>query len=142
MPEAPHPLRVLIVDDDSDTLDSLSRLLSRCGHEPRTARDGPEALALVAGFRPDVAVLDLGLPGMDGYELARRLRALPGLDGMGLVALTGFGGAGYCWLSGRAGFAFHLAKPADPGAIEAALDALAGERAGRLPTEEMPTRLT
>ncbi len=131
MPHVPVPLRVLVVDDDPDTVESLAQLLSRFGHEARTARDGPEALTVAVAFRPDVAILDLGLPGMDGYEVAHRLRQLPGLADLCLMALTGYGSEGYCWLSGRAGFAFHLAKPADPAAIEAALGALAGERAAR-----------
>jgi two-component system CheB/CheR fusion protein len=125
------PLRILVVDDDADTLAALTRLLIRWGYETRTARDGPEALAAAASFRPDVALLDLGLPGMDGYELAHRLRELPDLADICLMALTGFGSERYCWMSGRAGFAFHLAKPAEPAAIEAALDVLADERAAR-----------
>jgi CheY-like chemotaxis protein len=127
MSEAPAPLRVLVVDDEVDTLSSLARLVERCGHEVRTARDGPEALVIAAVFRPSVGLLDLGLPGMDGYELARRLRALPGLGQMRLMALTGRDGEAYCWMSGRAGFAFHIAKPAEPAAIEAALAVLAAE---------------
>jgi CheY-like chemotaxis protein len=134
MPAASSPLRVLVVDDDPGTVNSVAHLLARCGHEVRTALDGPEALAAAGEFHPAVAVLDLGLPGMDGYELARRLRALPGLEGVRLVALTGLAGAAQCWLSGREGFAFHLVKPAEPAAIEAALGALAGECVGRLPT--------
>jgi CheY-like chemotaxis protein len=131
MPGAPTSLRVLVVDDDADMRSSLAGLVARCGHEVRTAGDGPEALAVAAAFRPDVAMLDLGLPGMDGYELARRLRQLPGLAGLRLMALTGYADEEHCWLSGRAGFAFHLGKPAEPAAIEAALDVLAGEMAGR-----------
>jgi len=127
MSEDSVPLRVLLVDDEVDTLNSLARLVARCGHVARTARDGPEALTIAAEFRPDVGMLDLGLPGMDGYELARRLRALPGLEQMRLMALTGHDGEGLCWLSGRAGFAFHIAKPAEPSAIEAALAVLARE---------------
>jgi CheY-like chemotaxis protein len=133
MPEATVHLRVLIVDDDSDTVAALAGLLSRWGHQICTAPDGPEALLVAAVFRPDVALLDLGLPGMDGYELARRLRQLPGLGDVCLMALTGYGSERYCWLSGRVGFAFHLAKPADPAAIGTALDALAAERAVRRP---------
>jgi len=127
MPEVSTPLRVLVVDDEVDTLDGLARLVMRWGHEARTARDGPEALAIAPRFRPNIGMLDLGLPGMDGYELARRLRELPGLEQMRLMALTGHDSEAFCWLSGRAGFAFHIAKPASPSAIEAALAVLAGE---------------
>ena len=83
--------RVLVVDDNVDAADALASLLERDGHEVRRAHDGPAALAAAAAFRPDVVVLDIGLPGMDGYEVARRLRrqARPGKPL--LVAVTGYG---------------------------------------------------
>jgi CheY-like chemotaxis protein len=124
-------LRVLVVDDDGDTAISISILSFQWGHEPRAARDGPEALAVVTAFRPDVAILDIALPRMDGYELGRRLRELPGLDGLTLLAVTGYGEAEYQRRSKAAGFLVHLVKPVDPTELEALLSTLAGEKAKR-----------
>ena len=132
MPEAPHhSLRVLVVDDDADTLDSLSRLLSRCGHETRTARDGPEALAVAAGFRPDVAVLDLGLPGMDGYEVARRLRQDAELKRVPLIAMTGYSREEDRSRSREVGIDQHLVKPVEPEKLHQLLTVIDLQR-GRL----------
>jgi CheY-like chemotaxis protein len=76
--DSPRPLRVLIVDDDRDTTDSLAVLLKLWGFQPLVAYDGPAALAVAAAERPDLVLLDLSMPGMDGYELALRLRRQPG----------------------------------------------------------------
>jgi CheY-like chemotaxis protein len=127
-PKAGTPLRVLAVDDSADTASSLAMLLRLWGHEARTARDGPAALAAAAEFAPEVALLDLGLPRMDGYELGRRLRELPGLGRLLLVALTGYADAEYRRRSAAAGFAFHLVKPPDPSELEGVFAKLAGER--------------
>ena len=84
--------RILVVDDNVDAAESLARLLTRLyGHEVRVAHDGPEALAAAEEFRPEVVLLDIGLPGMDGYEVARRLRERPEFEETLLVALTGWG---------------------------------------------------
>jgi signal transduction histidine kinase/ActR/RegA family two-component response regulator/HAMP domain-containing protein len=83
--------RVLLVDDNADAAETAAALLQASGHEVRTAIDGPSALQLLDDFTPQIALLDIGLPGMDGYELASRLRADPRLAGMHLVALTGYG---------------------------------------------------
>jgi hypothetical protein len=103
--------RLLLVDDNEDARALLSEILSATGHEVRTACDGPEALQVVASFIPDLAVLDLGLPVMDGYELALKLRdAVPQTR---LVALSGYGQESDRVKSREAGFARHLVKPVD-----------------------------
>jgi PAS domain S-box-containing protein len=118
--EAPRR-RVLIVDDNADAADSLGLLLSLRGHETQVVYGAREALAQVEGFRPDTALLDIGLPEMDGYELARHLRAMPGLQGLRLIALTGYGQAADFESTRAAGFDDHLVKPADLPALERAL---------------------
>ena len=116
-PAAPaRPLRVLVVDDNKDAADSLQMVLEQQGgHAVRVAYDGPAGVAAAREFQPDLALLDIGLPkGMDGYEVARRLRALPGLDRLPVVALTGYGRNEDRVRSGQAGFTAHLVKPVDP----------------------------
>jgi CheY-like chemotaxis protein len=83
-------LRVLVVEDNVDSADSMSILLRLYGHEVAVARTGPAALEMAAEFRPNLVLLDIGLPGMDGHEVAWRLRANPNLTGMTLCALTGY----------------------------------------------------
>ncbi|HSN29013.1 MAG TPA: ATP-binding protein, partial [Kofleriaceae bacterium] len=106
-------LRVLVVDDNVDAAALLGDLLRVLGHEPVIAHDGPAALAIVERERPQLAILDIGLPGMDGYELARRLHAQPGLSGVPVVALTGYGQASDRERTREAGFVEHLVKPID-----------------------------
>ncbi len=101
-------------------------LLGLWGHDARTAHDGPAALAAAAAFRPDVVLLDIGLPGLNGYEVADRLRAVPGLAGVKLVAVTGYGQEEDRRRSEAAGFAGHLVKPVEPAALEAVVTRLAG----------------
>jgi two-component system CheB/CheR fusion protein len=113
--------RVLVVDDNHDTADSLAVLLKVGGHQVRTAHDGPAALEEAASFRPEVVLLDIGLPRMDGYEVARRLREEVGLRGALLVAVTGYGQEEDRRRAEEAGFQVHLVKPADPGAVQALL---------------------
>lgn len=105
--------RVLVVDDCPDTALSLALLLRLWGHEAATARDGPAALELARSFRPDAVVLDLGLPRLSGWDVARRLRQMPGGDVL-LVALSGRGAERDRRLSQEAGIDFHLTKPCDP----------------------------
>ncbi len=105
--------RVLVVDDNADAADSLSMLLALEGHEIRVAYGAKEALSCVESFRPDVALLDIGLPEMNGYELAKRLRAIPSLNGVRLVALTGYGQAEDYKRARMVGFDDHLVKPVD-----------------------------
>ena len=105
--------RILVVDDNVDGADSLARLLKLDGHVVQVAHDGSAALAAANEFRPDVIVLDIGLPGMDGFEVARRLRSQPEGQGIVLVALTGYGREDDRLQSQEAGFDHHVVKPAD-----------------------------
>jgi CheY-like chemotaxis protein len=93
-------------------------LLRLWGHEVAVAHDGPSALRAVEGQRPEVALLDISLPGMDGYELARRLRRQPGLEGTVLVALTGWGQEDTRRRSQEVGFDHHVVKPVDLSALQ------------------------
>jgi CheY-like chemotaxis protein len=104
--------KVLIVDDNEDALVSAADVLRLLGHEVRTAANGTAALALVDEWKPDVGLLDIGLPGMDGYQLAERLRAKLG-QAPRLIAVTGYGQASDRERSRRAGFDVHLVKPVD-----------------------------
>jgi CheY-like chemotaxis protein len=105
--------RVLVVDDNIDSADTMAELVRIWGHDVRTAHDGPSALEQARSFRPQVVLLDVGLPGMDGYELARRLRA-EGLAGELLVSITGYGLEEDRRRAEEAGFDHHLTKPVDP----------------------------
>jgi two-component system CheB/CheR fusion protein len=120
-PEANMPnrrRRILVVDDNVDAARSLARLLTRLyGQDTRVAHDGPQALALAEEFRPDVVLLDIGMPGMDGHEVARRLRVLPEFNGGLIVALTGWGQESDRRRSDDAGIDYHLVKPANPETI-------------------------
>jgi len=109
--------RILVVDDQADSTDSLALFLRLRGHEVRTAHDGPSALDEIERYRPDVVFLDLGLPGMSGYDVARRVRMM-GLAPLRLVALTGYGTDGDREKTRDAGFDIHLAKPVDPRALD------------------------
>ena len=93
-------------------------MLQIFGHDARTAHSGPEALLAAGPFHPEVVFLDIGLPGMNGYEVAARLRAEPSLSGTVLVALTGWGSEENKRRSSEAGFDLHLTKPVDVKAIE------------------------
>jgi signal transduction histidine kinase/DNA-binding response OmpR family regulator len=106
-------LRILVVDDNVDSAQSLHLLLGIHGHQTRVAHSGGDALASAADFEPHVVLLDIGLPGMDGYEVARRLRALPGGERMILVATTGYGHSEDRRRSRAATFDCHLVKPID-----------------------------
>jgi signal transduction histidine kinase/ActR/RegA family two-component response regulator len=118
---ARQALRVLVADDNADAAESLSALLQLKGHEVRVAHDGEQAVRLAADFRPDLAFLDIGMPRMDGYQAAQALRALPGMDKLRLVALTGWGAAQDRARSRAAGFDQHLLKPAFPEQVQAIL---------------------
>jgi PAS domain S-box-containing protein len=116
--------RVLVVDDNEDAAESLAMLLRLEGQEVRVAFNGPAALQVAREFRPQVAFLDIGMPGMDGYELARRMRSLPLLKGVVLVAQTGWGQEDDRRRSQQAGFHEHLVKPTDPAALRSLLVSL------------------
>ncbi len=117
----PGARRVLIVDDNRDAADSLGMLLKLFGHEVRVVYDGWAALAEAPAFRPDIILLDIGLPRMDGYEVARRLRRQPESANILLVALTGFGQEQDRRRAQEAGFDAHCVKPVDFDALQALL---------------------
>ena len=111
-PGRPHR-RILVVDDHADSARTLARVLELWGHEVRVAHSGPDGIAEAAARPPDLILLDIGLPGMDGYEVARRLRALAAPASMALVALTGYGQDEDRRRARDAGFDHHLVKPVD-----------------------------
>jgi CheY-like chemotaxis protein len=120
----PSGHRVLIVDDNVDAAETLSMAMQQLGsNEIRTAQSGAEALAVGAKLHPDVVLLDLKMPVMDGYEVARRIRAEPWGKDVLLVALTGWAQEEHRRLSKEAGFDWHLPKPADQAALRAVLGA-------------------
>jgi CheY-like chemotaxis protein len=125
--EHTHPAgarRVLVVDDNVDAAEMLGELAELRGHTVRRAGDGPAALRVLEEFVPDVALLDLGLPVMDGYELAQRIRQLPGLAGIRLIAVTGYGQQSARDQTRAAGFDRHLVKPLQ---IQDVIQAIEGE---------------
>jgi CheY-like chemotaxis protein len=134
--EAGAPLRarrrVLVVDDNVDSAELLAESLVDAGHEVRAAHDGPSALQLVESFQPDIAFLDIGLPVMDGYELADLLRLVPGLAQLPLVAMTGYARDDDRKRALASGFREHLAKPLDIEQVVACVESLVPHR-GRTP---------
>lgn len=133
-PSGPHPsesqsamqLRILVVDDNVDAAESLGLLLRIQGHEIQTAHDGADALRLASVFRPDVVLLDIGLPRLDGYEVARRLRKDDNTRRCLLVAMTGYGQEEDRRKSRAAGFDLHIVKPVHPDAVREILAVRAG----------------
>jgi len=123
----PAPRHVLVVDDNADAADSLGMLLRLCGHNVQTVDSGAAALELAERQRPDIVFLELGMPGMDGYELARRLRKRFGAAPPLLVALTGWGQKEDYRRSQEAGFDVHLTKPAERAALLQLLAKAAGQ---------------
>jgi CheY-like chemotaxis protein len=118
------PQRVLIVDDNRDAAESLGLLLGMLGADVRVARDGPEALEIVKGYDPAVVLLDIGMPGMDGFEVARRIRAGSASRRPSIVALTGWGQPEDRRRTKEAGFDHHLVKPADMVALQGILSTI------------------
>ena len=114
-------LRILVVDDNVDAAETMTLLLGMSGHDARAAFGGQQALDVAFSFRPDIVFLDIGLPGMNGYEVARRLRADPSMVNTKLIALTGWGAENDVRQSKSEGFLAHLTKPVDPDAIDAIL---------------------
>ena len=127
---AAEPLRVLVADDNADSAESLALLLQMMGHEVRTELDGARAVETAQAFQPQVVLLDLGMPQLNGYEAARRIRALPGGDQVVLIAQTGWSQPEDRQRSRDAGFDHHVVKPIPAGALE---KLLARRRAGELP---------
>jgi CheY-like chemotaxis protein len=110
-------LYVLVVDDDRDALLSLAELLKLSGHQVQTAHTGLGAVVATRDFNPDVVLLDIGLPEIDGYEAARRIRQLPEHKQTMLIAMSGFGQEADRQQSQKAGFDHHLVKPTDFGTV-------------------------
>ncbi len=113
--------RVLVVDDNVDAADSLSEILKLMGNDTRTAGDGQEGVDVAAEFRPEVILLDIGLPKLDGYEVCRWIREQPWGTDMLLIAITGWGQHEDRRRSREAGFDHHMVKPVDPRALMALL---------------------
>jgi CheY-like chemotaxis protein len=124
-----QPRRVLVADDNADAAESLALVLTTMGHEVRIARDGQAAVGEVEAFRPEVALLDIGMPRLNGYEAARRIRQLPDGSGIVLAALTGWGQEDDKRKALEAGFVRHFTKPVDPEVLAQFLS----EAAARVP---------
>lgn len=123
------PERILVVDDSKDGADSLSVVLQMMGAESRAVYDGPSALATIRTFAPTTVLLDIGMPDMDGYEVARQIRADPGLATVRLIALTGWGAEGDRRRTRESGFDEHWVKPVEPEKLMALVRGSAQERA-------------
>ncbi|WP_413195875.1 ATP-binding protein [Pararobbsia alpina] len=121
-PRHTQGLRILVVDDNSDAAESLAILLGVGGHDAVTAPDGPIALAKCETERFDAVILDIGLPGLDGYEVARRMKLLPSMSGVMLIALTGYGQVEDIRHAKEAGFNHHFVKPVEPDSLFALFD--------------------
>jgi len=123
-PRAVRPRRVLLVDDNHDSAESLAALLRVLGHDVTAAYDGRGAIAAARLAQPELVLLDIGMPDMSGYEVARQLRAEPGLNATTLIALTGYGSDDDRRKSRAAGFDGHLVKPIDFEDLDRVLDGL------------------
>jgi len=134
---ADHPgRRVLIIEDNIDGADSLREVLQLDGHEVAVAYNGPEGLAKARSFRPEVVLCDIGLPGMDGYDVARAFRASQSLKGAFLVALSGYALPDDLQRAREAGFERHIAKPPSIEQIAEVLDDFASSKACDDPPSE------
>ena len=131
------PLRILVVDDNRDSADSLGLLLEIPGNSVRIAYDGLHAVEMAAEFQPDVVLLDIGLPKLDGYQVAQRIRQQPGGKDVTLIALTGWGQEEARVRAKEAGFDSHLVKPVDPGLLLRHLGSLRRSNSGR-PADSTP----
>jgi CheY-like chemotaxis protein/anti-sigma regulatory factor (Ser/Thr protein kinase) len=121
LPDKMRALRVLVVDDNVDAAQTLGELLAVMGHLPLVVHDGPAALKAVQTFAPEVAFLDIGLPVVNGYELAKQLRAIAALAHAPLVAITGYGQPADVDRANAAGFVEHLVKPLSPETLRVVL---------------------
>jgi PAS domain S-box-containing protein len=117
-------LRVLVADDNDDSAQTCAMLLELWGHEVRTANNGEEALAVAEQFRPEVALLDIGMPQLSGYEVAERLRQCPWGQGATLIAVTGWGQEDDKQQANQAGFDHHLTKPVDPKQLQPLIESV------------------
>ncbi len=137
--EQPKPVttrRILIVDDNRDSADSLAMLLKIMGNEVGTAYDGEQAVEAAGALRPDVVLLDIGMPKLNGYDACRRIREQPWGQGMFLIALTGWGQEEDRRRTEEAGFDQHIVKPVDPAALMKLLASLSAEQGGRLTSKD------
>ncbi|MGI4847120.1 MAG: response regulator [Janthinobacterium lividum] len=116
-PMLPGDFRILLIDDNADANESMAALLSLLDYDVRTAKDGQTALVVAEEFKPHLIFSDIGLPGMDGYQLAVLLRAMAGERKLVLAATTGYGLASDRQKSTDAGFDYHLVKPLDADAL-------------------------
>jgi CheY-like chemotaxis protein len=119
-----RPLRILVVDDDADTVETMALWLRLTGHEVRAARSGPEALAVAPGYRPDVIFLDVAMPGMDGWTVARQLRAVPATRHACIVSVTGYARDVDRRESFEAGCDGHWPKPISAEQLKGLLESL------------------
>lgn len=119
-PASPHlrSLNVLVVDDNRDAADSLATLLEIWGYTARTAYDGSDGWRELQSWHPDFLILDINMPGLDGYALAERVRRTPGLEGIKMVALSAYSDEGHVRRAAAAGFDYQITKPAEPRALE------------------------
>jgi CheY-like chemotaxis protein len=122
--QAARDWRVLVVDDNVDAANMIAIMLQLFGHLTETVYSAQSALEMAVEYRPDFVVLDIGLPGMDGYEVARRLRQIPELKDIRLIAATGYGQDADRQRSEEAGFDYHLVKPIDPEKLQTVLEML------------------
>jgi CheY-like chemotaxis protein len=133
-------LKVLVVDDNHDLVEMLELAIDGMGHEVRRATDGETAISAALAYRPDVVLLDIGLPIISGLEVARQLRQCPELSHTRLIALTGWGDAADRRQTAEVGFDHHLIKPADPAELETLLARLSAPShcVALTPTQEHP----
>ena len=122
--------RILVVDDNHDSALSLAMMLSIMGHDTRTAHDGESAVTTAESFRPEVVLLDIGLPKLNGYEVAQRIRETAWGKSMFLIAVTGWGQEEDRQRSSEVGLNVHMVKPVEPAALERLLAQLPGEDVG------------
>ena len=132
---SPRSVRVLVVDDNQDAAESTSMLLDASGFEVQAVYDGAAALEKLSDFRPDAVLLDIGMPAMDGYEVARRLRAQPSGEGLAIIAVSGYGQDEDRRRSMEAGFDTHMTKPLDTSRLIELLTSICSQRRNGKPVE-------
>jgi CheY-like chemotaxis protein len=116
--------RILVVDDNMDAADALTALLDLDGHEVRTVYSGEEAIEIFKHFTPGVVLLDVGLPGISGLDVARQIRTMPSTRDVTLIAITGWGQPQDRARTAEAGFDFHFTKPVDAAQLRQAIDSV------------------
>lgn len=124
-------LRILIVEDNAAAAQTTGWMVEMTGHDYRLAHNGDEAMAAAQAFHPHAVLLDIGLPGTNGFDLCRQMRALPGLPAAVFIALTGWGRDDYRHLASEAGFAHYLLKPLYLATLETLLDELRADVVAR-----------